>query len=206
MEALVRLRRSRRGRWAIGVTDGVVASRWWRSHAHDVVAARDGGLGARLRMLARPRRGVLPARRDARARRLAVGCTALPLRRRCGSSLPIGPAGACGTGRIGAGASQALAAISVDALGVPTGAAFLLAAIAGPTGTALWGSLQRAATRKNQERPPPFRILCRHAGRKPSARLDRPPPTNEGAATSVLNTAGRNGIGGLHSRPLPSSS
>jgi uncharacterized membrane protein YbhN (UPF0104 family) len=75
-----------------------------------------------------------------------------------GAALPIGPAGAAtqvaaGTAALiasGAGASQALAvALSVGALGVLTGAATLLFAIAWRTGTALWCNLQRVPSRIN---------------------------------------------------------
>jgi Lysylphosphatidylglycerol synthase TM region len=70
-----------------------------------------------------------------------------------GAALPIGPAGAAtqvGAGAAaliasGAGTSEALAvAVSVGTLGVLTGAATLLFAIAWPTGTALWCKLQSA--------------------------------------------------------------
>jgi hypothetical protein len=71
-----------------------------------------------------------------------------------GAALPIGPAGAAtqiaaGTAALiasGAGASRALAvAISVGALGVLTGAATLLIAIAWPIGKAVWRNLRRAS-------------------------------------------------------------
>ena len=71
-----------------------------------------------------------------------------------GAALPIGPAGAAtqiaaGTAALvasGAGASPALAAaISVGALGVLTGLATLLIAIAWPTGAAVWRNLRRAS-------------------------------------------------------------
>jgi hypothetical protein len=73
-----------------------------------------------------------------------------------GAALPIGPAGAAaqvGAGAAaliasGAGASQALAvALSVGALGVLTGAATLLFAVAWRSGTALWCNLRRASAR-----------------------------------------------------------
>lgn len=73
-----------------------------------------------------------------------------------GAALPIGPAGAAtqiaaGAAALiasGAGASPALAAaISVGALGVLTGAATLLAAIAWPTGKAVWRNLRSASRR-----------------------------------------------------------
>lgn len=73
-----------------------------------------------------------------------------------GAALPIGPAGAAtqiaaGAAALiasGAGASPALAAaISVGALGVLTGAATLLAAIAWPTGKAVWRDLRSASRR-----------------------------------------------------------
>jgi len=73
-----------------------------------------------------------------------------------GAALPIGPAGAAtqvatGAGALvasGAGTSQALAvAISVGALGVLTGGATLLIAIAWRTGTGLCGYLQRTSAR-----------------------------------------------------------
>ncbi|HEY3461878.1 MAG TPA: lysylphosphatidylglycerol synthase domain-containing protein [Gaiellaceae bacterium] len=71
-----------------------------------------------------------------------------------GAALPIGPAGAAtqiaaGTAALiaaGAGASPALAvAISVGALGVLTGVATLLSAIAWPIGKAVWRNLRRAS-------------------------------------------------------------
>jgi hypothetical protein len=71
-----------------------------------------------------------------------------------GAALPIGPAGAAthiaaGTAALiaaGAGASRALAvAISVGALGVLTGVATLLIAIAWPIGKAVWRNLRRAS-------------------------------------------------------------
>jgi hypothetical protein len=71
-----------------------------------------------------------------------------------GAALPIGPAGAAtqiagGAAALvasGAGASEALAAaISVGALGVLTGAATLLSALAWSTGAALWFKLMSAA-------------------------------------------------------------
>jgi len=75
-----------------------------------------------------------------------------------GAALPIGPAGAAtqvaaGTAALltsGAGASEALAAaISVGALGVLTGAATLLFAIAWRTGTAFWCNLRASSARTN---------------------------------------------------------
>jgi hypothetical protein len=75
-----------------------------------------------------------------------------------GAALPIGPAGAAtqiagGAAALiasGAGTSPALAAaISVGALGVLTGAATLLVAIAWTAGKAAGGNLRRASTRVN---------------------------------------------------------
>jgi Lysylphosphatidylglycerol synthase TM region len=74
-----------------------------------------------------------------------------------GAALPIGPAGAAtqvaaGTAALiasGAGPSPALAAaISVGALGVLTGAATLLFAVAWRTGTAFWCNPHRASARR----------------------------------------------------------
>src|SRR5205085_6814121 len=107
---------------------------------------RDAGVGPRNRLLARPRGGLLRSPRHARTRLLVPARAAVSLRRCRSRSVPIGPAGAAtqaGAGTValaasGIGTSQALAAaVSIGALGVFSGAAVLLFALAWRTGRLL---------------------------------------------------------------------
>ena len=122
--------------------------------AHHVAAARVGGLGARVRLLARARGRVLSPSRRVRRRVFVDVDTSVPLYRGgCGSASGracryghAGRRGWRGPRRSGVGASQALhVAVSIGVLGVITGTAVLVAAIVWRSALSLLASRATAA-------------------------------------------------------------
>ena len=114
-------------------------------------------MGARVCLLARSRGGALPAARHARRRLLVPARARVPLRRRGGGGVADRSGRSCDSGGAsgaalvasGIGASQALAvALSVGALGVLSGSAIFLVAVAWRSGRSLLATrtrLSRAA-------------------------------------------------------------
>jgi hypothetical protein len=78
MRALWQLRHSRRTRWGVGLGSG---ARPLVEPAHDLAVPRDAGVGVRLRLLARPRGGVLHPPRHARTGLLVPARASVSLRR-----------------------------------------------------------------------------------------------------------------------------